>query len=102
MLLADDNALCSTRRGKVENKLEVWRRAMEETKQYVTFNGGDNTDSNLRRENFVVAGLHSSRIDVGRDGDLDVEITHGVQSGWRLGCGDSSRSTVRMETWMWR
>ena len=37
-----------------------------------------------------------------QDEDLDVEIAHRVQSGWRLGCGDCPWSTVRMETWMWR
>ena len=31
-----------------------------------------------------------------------MEITHRVQSGWRLGCGDNPQSTVRMATWMWR
>ena len=30
MLFADDTVLCSTRRDRVERKLEEWRRAMEE------------------------------------------------------------------------
>ena len=56
MLYADDIVLCSTRREEVENKLEEWRRAVEDrgleiTRKkpvmiYLSFNGDRNLDGN--------------------------------------------------------
>ena len=64
MLYDDDIVLCSTRREEVENKLEEWRRAMEDrgleisrkNPVYLRFNGDwnldGNSDINLQGENF--------------------------------------------------
>ena len=54
MLYVDDIVLCSTRREEVENKLEEWRRAMEDRgleisrkkPVYLRFNGDWNLDGN--------------------------------------------------------
>ena len=54
MLYDDDIVLCSTRREEVENKLEEWRRAMEDRgleisrkkPVYLRFNGDWNLDGN--------------------------------------------------------
>ena len=54
MLYDDDIVLCSTRREEVENKLEEWRRAMEDRwleisrkkPVYLMFNGDWNLDGN--------------------------------------------------------
>ena len=63
MLYDDDIVLCSTRREEVENKLEEWRRAMEDRgleisrkkPVYLRFNGDwnldGNSDINLQGEN---------------------------------------------------
>ena len=63
MLYDDDIVLCSTRREEVENKLEEWRRDMEDRgleisrkkPVYLTFNGDwnldGNSDINLQGEN---------------------------------------------------
>ena len=55
MLYDDDIVLCSTRREEVENKLEEWRRAMEDRRLEISRNGDwnldGNSDINLQGEN---------------------------------------------------
>ena len=59
MLYADDIVLCGTRSEVVENKLEEWRRAMEDRglkinrkiTVYLRFNVDRNLDGNIQGEN---------------------------------------------------
>ena len=93
MLYADDIVLCGTRREVVENKLEEWRRAMEDRglkinikkTVYLRFTVDGNLDGNsdirynLERVNtFKYLGAT-----LAENGDLDAEMTNRIQSGWQ-------------------
>lgn len=92
MLFADDIVLCSTRREEVERKLEEWRGAMEDRglkisrkkTEYLRFSEDQNSEISLegerlkRVEKFKYLGSV-----VTEDGELDVEINHRIQAGWR-------------------
>lgn len=92
MLFADDIVLCCTTREEVERRLEYWRRALEDrglkinrTKtEYLSFmdeSAGSVAmqGNNLKRvENFKYLGST-----VAENGELDSEITHRVQAGWK-------------------
>ena len=70
ILYDDDIVLCSTKREEVENKLEEWRRAMEDRGLEIgrkkpvclRFNGDwnldGNSDINLWGENFIKCELY--------------------------------------------
>ena len=92
MLFADDIMICSTERELVEGKLEQWRKALEDRglkisrgkTEYLRFNEDQDTEICMegvrlnRVENFKYLGSK-----VSSDGNLDAEITHRVQAGWR-------------------
>ena len=96
MLYADDIVLCSTRSEVVEKKLEEWRRAMEDrglkinrTKTvYLGFNVDGNLDGN---SDINLQGQNLERVNtfkylgatLAENGDLDAEMTHRIQSGWK-------------------
>ena len=96
MLYADDIVLCVTRREEVEMKLEEWRRAMEDRglkinrrkTVYLRFNGDGNLDGN---SDINIQGQDLERVNtfkylgatLAENGDLDAEMTHRIQSGWK-------------------
>ena len=96
MLYADDIVLCGTRSEVVEKKLEEWRRAMEDrglkinrTKTvYLRFNVDGNLDGN---SDINLQGQNLERVNtfkylgatLAENGDLDAEMTHRIQSGWK-------------------
>ena len=96
MLYADDIVLCGTRREVVENKLEEWRRAMEDRglkinikkTVYLRFNVDGNLDGNsdinLQGHNLErVNTFKSLGSTLAENGDLDAEMIHRIQSGWQ-------------------
>ena len=94
-LYADDIVLCATRREFVENKLEEWRRAMEDRglkinrrkTVYLRFNGDGNLDGNsdINIQGHNLERVNTFKYDLGatlaENGDLDAEMTHRIQSG---------------------
>ena len=93
MLYADDIVLCGTRSEVVEKKLEEWRRAMEDRglkkTVYLRFNvdrGLDdgNSDVNIQGDNLErVNTFKYLGATLAENGDLDAEMTHRIQSGWK-------------------
>ena len=96
MLYADDIVLCGTIREVVEKKLEEWRRAMEDRglnvnrkkTVYLRFNVDGNLDGNsdinLQGQNLErVNTFKYLRATLAENGDLDAEMTHRIQSGWK-------------------
>ena len=86
MLFADDIVLCSTRRDHVERKLEEWRTAMEERglkisrrKAWAAMN--INMQRSSYRESVKTFTYLGSTLS--EDGELDAEVIHRVQSGWK-------------------
>ena len=91
ILYADDIMICDTSREAVEEKLEQWRKALEDRglkisrkkTEYLRFN--DDQDSDI-----VMDGETLNRVEkfkylaskVASDGNLDAEITHRVQAAW--------------------
>ena len=92
MLFADDIVLCSTRRDHVERKLDEWRRAMEERglkisrrkTEYLGCNEHQYAEIQLQGEivNRVKTFTYLGST-LAEDGELDAEVTHRVQSGWK-------------------
>ena len=96
MLYADDIVLCGTRSEVVEKKLEEWRRAMEDRglkinrkkTVYLRFNVDGNLDGN---SDINLQGQNLERVNtfkyigatLAENGDLDAEMTHRIQSGWK-------------------
>ena len=92
MMFADDIVICSTDREIVEEKLEQWRKALEDRglkisrgkTEYLRFNEDQDTEICMegerlnRVENFKYLGSK-----VSSNGNMDAEITHRVQAGWR-------------------
>ena len=92
MRFADDIVLCSTRRDHIDRKLEEWRRAVEERglkisrrkTEYLGYNEHQDTGIHLqgdtvkRVKTFTYMGST-----LAEDGELDAEVTHRVQSGWK-------------------
>ena len=92
MLFADDIVLCSNSREVVEEKLEEWRREMEDRRlkisrkktEYLRLKGSENGEVSLqgevlkRVEKFKYLGST-----VAEDGDLEAEITNRIQTGWK-------------------
>ena len=97
MLYADDIVLCGTRSDVVEKKLEEWRRAMEDRglkinrkkTVYLRFNvdrdlDDGNSDVNIQGENLErVNTFKYLGATLAENGDLDAEMTHRIQSGWK-------------------
>ena len=92
MLFADDIVLCSTRRYHVERKLEEWRRAMEERglkiirrkTEYLECNDHQYAEIHLQGETVKrVKTFTYLGSTLAEDGELDAEVTHRVQSGWK-------------------
>ena len=92
MLFADDIVLCSTRRDHVERNLEEWRRAMEERGlkicrrkyEYVGCNEHQDAEIQFQGETLkrVKTFTHPGST-LAEDWELDVEVTHWVQSRWK-------------------
>ena len=84
--------ICDTSREAVEEKLEQWRKALEDRglkisrkkTEYLRFNEDQDSDIVMDGERLNRVGkfkyLGST---VAGDGNLDAEITHRVQAGWR-------------------
>ena len=92
MLFADDIVLCSTSREEVERKLEEWRKAMEDRglkinrrkTEYLRFNENQNGEVSLQGEELKrVNKFKYLGSTVTEDGDLEAEITHRIQAGWK-------------------
>ena len=96
VLYADDIVLCGTGSEVVEKKLEEWRRAMEDRGLKInrtkTVYLGFGVDGNLDGGSDVdLQGQSLERVNtfeylgatLAEDGDLDAEMTHRIQSGWR-------------------
>ena len=105
MLYADNIVLRGTRKEEVEKKLEEWRRAMEDRglkinrkkTVYLRFNVDGNLDGNsdinLQGENLEIMNTFKYLgATLAENGDLNAEITHRIQPGWKKleeGIGDS-------------
>ena len=98
MLYADDIVLCGTRSEVVEKKLEEWGRAMEDRglkingnktvypRFIVDGNLDGNSDSNIQGENLErVNTFKYLGGNLAENGDLDAEMMHRIQSGWKNG-----------------
>ena len=96
MLYDDDIVWCGTRNEDIDKKLEEWRRAMEDRRMkinrkktvYLSVNGDGNLDGNsainLHRENLEsVNTVKYIGATLAENGELDVEMTHRIQSGWK-------------------
>ena len=97
MLYADDIVLRGTRSDVVEKRLEEWRRAMEDRglkinrkkTVYLRFNvdrdlDDGNSDVNIQGENLErVNTFKYLGATLAENGDLDAEMTHRIQSGWK-------------------
>ena len=96
MLYADDIVLCCTRRDVVEKKLEEWRRAIEDRGLKININKtiylrfiGDgnldgNSDINIQGENLERVNIFKYRgATLAENGDLDEEMAHRIQPGWK-------------------
>ena len=97
MLYADDIVLCGTRSEVLEKKVEEWRRAMEDRglkinrkkTAYLRFNEDRdlddvNSDVNIQGENLErVNTFKYLGATLAENGDLDAEMTHRIQSGWK-------------------
>ena len=95
MLHADDIVLCGSRSEVVEKKLEEWRRAMEDRglkinrkkTVYLGFNGDGNLDGNsdinLQGQTLEPVNTITYLAILADNGDLDAEMTHRIQSGWK-------------------
>ena len=95
MLYADDIVLCGTRSEVVEKKLEEWRRTMEDRglkinrkkTVYMRFKGDGNLDGNsdinLQGPNLEQLNIKYLGATLAEHGDLDAEMTHRIQSGWK-------------------
>ena len=99
MLYSDDNVLYGTRSEVVEKKLEEWRRALEDRglkinrkkTVYLRFNvdrnlNDGNSDVNIQGENLERVNTFKylgATIKLAENGDLDAEMTHRIQSGWK-------------------
>ena len=92
MLFADDILLRSTRGHRVERKLEEWRRAMEERglkisrrkTEYLGCNEHQYVEIRLQGETVKrVKTFTYLGSTLAEDGELDAEVTHRVQSGWK-------------------
>ena len=92
MLFADDIVLCSTRRDHVERKLEEWRTAMEERglkisrrkTEYLGCNEHQDAEIQLQGEPLKrVKAFTYLGSTLAEDGELDADVTHRVQSGWK-------------------
>ena len=92
MLFADDIVLCSNRREVVEEKLEEWRREMEDRglkisrkkTEYLRLKDSENGEVSLQGEVLKrVEKFKYSGSTVAEDGDLEAEITNRVQAGWK-------------------
>ena len=96
MLFADDIVPCSTRRDRVERKLDEWRRTMDERglkisrrkTEYLGCNEHQDAEIHIQGETvkrvktftYLGNGLGSM---LAEDGELDAEVTDRVQSGWK-------------------
>ena len=92
MLFANDIVICSTDKEIVEEKLEQWRKVLEDRglkisrgkTEYLRFNQDQDTEICMegvklnRVGNFKYLGSK-----VASNGNMDVEIMHRVQKGWR-------------------
>ena len=92
MQFADDIVLCSARREHVERKLEEWRRAMEERGLKISRRKTEYLGCSEHQ--FAEIQLHGEAVKrvktfpylestLAEDGELDAEVTHRVQSGWK-------------------
>ena len=92
MLFADDIVLCSTRREHLERKLEEWRSAMEERGMKISRKKTEYLRCNEHQDAVIhLQGETVKRVEtftylgstLTKDGELDTEVTHRVQSGWK-------------------
>ena len=92
MLFADDIVLCSTSKEEVERKAENWRRALEDRglkisrkkTEYLRF--CEEGDEEVRLQGEILKRVDSFKYlgsTVAQDGELDAEINHRIQSGWK-------------------
>ena len=84
--------ICDTSREAVEAKLEQWRKALEDRglkisrkkTEYLRFNEDHESEIVMDREKLNrVEKFKYLGSTVAKDGNLDVEIAHRVQAGWR-------------------
>jgi len=84
--------LPNTNRAELERKVESWRKSLEDRglkisrkkTEYLEFNGGGNGEVMLQEERLnKVKSYKYLGSTVTGFGDLDSEITHKTQEGWR-------------------
>ena len=91
MLFADDIVRCSTRRDHVERKLEEWRTAMEErglkiSRRKTEYRCNEHQDAEIQLQGEPLKRVKTFTYlgsTLAEDGELDAEVTHRVQSGWK-------------------
>ena len=92
MMFADDIVLCNEECGVVEQKLEEWRTAMEnrgmkisrKKTEYLKFNDSGEQEIRLQGEKLNQVNIFKYLGSImSTDGELDVELGHSMQRGWR-------------------
>ena len=93
LLFADDIVILSTTMEGLQQKVERWRRALEDRglkmsrkkTEYMVFNGGDESgdvcllqEKLKKADTFKYLGSH-----IASDGPLDPAMNHRIQSGWK-------------------
>ena len=91
MMFADDIVLCDVERTKVEEKLETWRKVMEERglkvsrkkTEYMEFN--EESEGSIKMQDYQLKKVTSFKYlgtTLSENGELEDEVEKRIQSGW--------------------
>ena len=92
IMFSNDIVLCSTVREYVERKLDEFRRAMEERvlkisrKKTEKLGCNEHQDADIHLQGETVQRVNTFTYlgsSLAEDGELDAEVNHTVQSGWK-------------------